>query len=119
MRRQIFIVLAVIIFAVFAHAQGTFQGRGGPVQLTLGKFEHNVFDAPTIVFEVKNGTGRLLTWVTVECGFYSADNNLIAADHALLRNILPNEVGVGHSSATPTARDAVSARCRIEGVEYN
>ena len=119
MWRQIFITLAMTVFSVFAHAQGTFEGRGGPVKLTLGKFEHNVLDAPTLVFEVMNGTNRLLTWVTVECGFYSADNNLIAADHALLKNILPRDVGVGHSSATPSARDAVSARCRIESVEYN
>jgi hypothetical protein len=119
MWRQIFFTLAMTVFSVFAHAQGTFEGRGGPVQLILGKFEHNVLDAPTLVFEVMNGTNRLLTWVTVECGFYSADNNLIAADHALLKNILPRDVGVGHSSATPSARDAVSARCRIESVEYN
>jgi hypothetical protein len=69
-----------------------------------------------IVFEVKNGTDSFLTYVSVSCGFYSADGKLVHTGGSLVHRINPGETATG-SAGAEEAPDAVRASCRIDNVK--
>jgi len=109
-------LVAYTVSASPANAQVNSLRSFEQLTLTKGVMYEPVRGALEQPVSVKNGSGKFLDFITIECGFYRA-GVLVGVGLANLANVGPGETANGEAGLTEV--DADSTRCRIAGAIYS